>query len=238
MIDILTFGGKSLSDFNTYWDGSKVFVKPVKQYNKYDVPGRNGSLTRSQKAFGNVTISFSCFIRRDFKKYYSQLVDYLNSLDGYQRLETTTEPDVFRMAVFHSAVTPTTGSWNHSGKFTIEFDCMPQQFLKSGEVPVEILPNKEFILKNPAYQSAKPMIKVTGTGQFSVNGQTVIVSSNPGTVYIDSELMDSYAIVSGAYVNMNPYVVVPEGYVLLRQGENVIATDSITVEITPRWFRI
>lgn len=238
MMARLTFGGKSFSDFNTFWDGSKVFVKPMKNYDIYDIPGRNGALSMSKKYFGNVTVSFNCFIRQDFKKNYSQLIDYLNSFDGYQRLETTTEPDIFRMALFHSAVDPTTGAWNHSGQFTLTFDCMPQQFLKIGEIPVQIGKYSEQVLNNPTYQKARELIKVTGTGSFYVNGEKVTVYQNSNGVYIDSELMDCYAIENGIAVNMNPSVDVPEGFVPLVSGDNIIQSENVSLEITPRWWRV
>ena len=234
----LTFGGKSFSDFNVFWDGSKVFVKPQKNYNTYDIPGRNGALTASRKYFGNVTVSFNCFIRQNFKKNFSQLMDFLNSFDGYQRLETTTESDVYRMALFHSSVDPSTGAFNHYGQFTLSFDCMPQEFLKSGEIPVEVPKYAEFILNNPTYQKAKPLIKVTGTGSFSINGETATVYTNDTGVYIDCELMDCYEIQNGVVINRNPAVDVPEGFMPLTSGENIIKTQNVALEITPRWWRL
>lgn len=234
----LTYGGKSFSDFNTFWDGSKVFAKPIKNYNIYDIPGRNGSLTASRKYFGNLTVSFDCFIRQDFKKNFSQLIDYLNSMDGYQRLETTTEPEIYRMALFHSAVDPSTGAFNHYGKFTITFDCMPQAFLKSGEIPVEIPQYSTEVLNNPTYQKAKPLIIVNGVGTFYVNGQEVTVNSNPGNVYIDSELMDCYSNTGGVIGNMNPYVIVPEGFINLVSGDNTIETKGVSLSVMPRWWRV
>ena len=233
----LTFGGKSFSDFNVFWDGSKVFVKPQKNYNTYDIPGRNGALTASRKYFGNVTVSFNCFIRQNFKKNYSQLMDYLNSFDGYQRLETTTEPDVYRMALFHSAVDPSTGAFNHYGQFTLSFDCMPQQFLKIGENAVDIAKDGEQVLFNPTYQTARPLIKVDGVGSFTVNGSQVVVTENNGNTYIDCDIMDCYETVNNQLVNRNPDVSM-EDFPVLIPGENVITTFRCSLEIVPRWWRV
>lgn len=238
-MDRLTFGGKSFSDFNTFWDGSQVFVKPEKKYNIYDVPGRNGALTASGKYYGNVTVSFNCFIRQDFKKNYSQLIDYLNSFDGYQRLETTTEPDIFRMAVFHSSVEPKTGAFNHYGQFTLQFDCMPQQFLKIGENPISVGRNVVKTINNPTYQASRPIIKVgSGVGSFTINGEEIVVNSSQGNVIVDCDAMDCYEYVNGNLVNRNPDVTIPGGFPTLKSGVNEITTFNVSLEITPRWWRV
>ena len=80
----MTFGGKALSDFNVFWDGSQVFTKPPKTFEKYSIPGRNGDLVVSRNRYDNVIVPFNCFIRKDFERNFSDLMDYLNSFEGYQ----------------------------------------------------------------------------------------------------------------------------------------------------------
>lgn len=134
----LTYAGVDFSEFKCWWDGSQVFRKPNKIINRYQIPYRNGDLIRSTEAFENVEISFNCFIKEDYEENYSNLVNYLNSFNSYQRLETSAEPSIYRMALLHAVIEPETGQFLKDGRFTITFDCMPQEWLKSGENEMSI----------------------------------------------------------------------------------------------------
>lgn len=134
----LTYAGVDFAEFKCWWDGSQVFRKPNKIVNRYQIPYRNGDLIRSTEAFENVEISFNCFIKEDYEENYSNLVNYLNSFDSYQRLETSAEPSIYRMALLHAVIEPETGQFLKDGRFTITFDCMPQEWLKSGEAEMSI----------------------------------------------------------------------------------------------------
>ena len=129
----LTYAGKDFSEFSCWWDGSQVFEKPAKIAQNYQIPFRNGDLIRSTEAFENVPIRFNCFIKENYEENYSELVNFLNSFDTYQRLETSAEPSIYRMAFLHAVIEPETGQFLKDGQFTIVFDCMPQEWLKSGE---------------------------------------------------------------------------------------------------------
>lgn len=134
----LVYAGKDLREFACWWDGSKVFRKPSKKVDSYGIPFRNGDLFRSQMAFNNVQIVFNCYIKTDFEKNYTNLVNYLHSFDTYQKLETTAESDVYRMAHIHEEIEPTTGQFIKDGQFSLVFDCMPQEFLKIGDDEITV----------------------------------------------------------------------------------------------------
>lgn len=132
----MTFAGTSLSDFACYWDTSQVFRKPAKRVNSYGIPAHNGDYIISDRTYDNVTIMFNCYIKDDYEQNYSDLVNFLNSFDTYQRLETSAEPNIYRMAILHASIEPEMGQFLKDGQFTIEFDCMPQEFLKTGDSEV------------------------------------------------------------------------------------------------------
>ncbi len=75
----------------------------------------------------------------------------------------------------------------------MKFDCKPQRFLVSGENPVVFTENGTII--NPTLFESSPILKVTGNGMvaFGDNGEyRFVVSDNPGTITIDSEIMEAY----------------------------------------------
>lgn len=157
----LVFAGKDLREFACWWDGSKVFRKPSKKVDSYGIPFRNGDLFRSQMAFNNVQIVFNCYIKTDFEKNYTNLVNYLHSFDTYQKLETTSESDVYRMAHIHEEIEPTTGQFLKDGQFTLTFDCMPQEFLKIGDDEITVQN------QTPVYRGKS--LQIENTGQSTVS---------------------------------------------------------------------
>lgn len=133
------FGGRKSSDFGVWASGLAIFDTPAKRYEMIDVPGRNGSLTIEDGSFENIELTFKdCFIPSNFAENFSALKSYLYSLKGYQRLELSWLPNEYRLATFVDGIEPDVKNWDGKGKFDLTFNCKPQRFLKSGEIPVEI----------------------------------------------------------------------------------------------------
>lgn len=91
MIERITFAGKNFMDFQTFYDGSLTFSKPAKDVEFFSVPGKNGDLSISNDRFSNIEIRIPCFIRRNFRVNFSALLDFLTSIEGYQKLETNSK---------------------------------------------------------------------------------------------------------------------------------------------------
>ena len=172
----LVYAGKDFSEFKCWWDGSQIFRKPAKRIDKYSVPFRNGELFRSQYSFDNVQIVYNCFIKEDYQTNYSDLINYLNSFDKYQILQNSVEADTYRMAIFHAEVEPTTGQFLKDGKFTLTFDCMPQEFLTSGDTPVNVsnvykrYTGKTVYIDNPTGQSEVTLFRADFSPKQDLNG--------------------------------------------------------------------
>jgi len=168
----LTYAGKPLSEFGVWVDNSKIYRKPMKRYTGYDIPARNGTLYQSDKKYDNVTMEFNCYIKKDFDTNFSNLVNYLNSFDTYQKLENSHNPNMFRLALFHEAVEVETGQFLKDGQFRLYFDCKPQEFFKIGDEFIDI--GTGIVLNNPSYQKSKPVFKVKVPSKVSINGEQVI----------------------------------------------------------------
>lgn len=129
----LTYAGKNLSDFSVWWDNSRIFNKPAKLFDSFSIPNRNGALLTSLKKFENIQIEYDCYIKDNFASNYADLVDYLTSFETYQRLENSEEPDTYRMGIFRAEISTETGQFLKDGRFTLVFDCKPQNFFNSGD---------------------------------------------------------------------------------------------------------
>lgn len=229
---VFTFGEVNLADYQCTYDGSELWRIPEKLVDTYSIPARNGDVIISQKKYSNITRPFSCYIRKDWVKNYNSLVNALSSIEGYARLETTEEEDVFVMASFHSGIEPSMWQFNERGTFTLNFDCKPQKWLKSGENAIFIDSSK--VLMNPTSQSAFPLIKVTGTGTITVNSSVLTLSQNTSTTIIDCETQDCYE----DSINRNGDLTINGGFPVLVKGENTVSVDGCTIELIPRWWRL
>lgn len=232
---ILTIDNKPLSDFNTYYDGSEWFNLPVKAVENISVPGRNGDLTVDGKRFENISIPFECYIPKDFRKHYRNLTNYIFSLKGYKRIESDEEPDVFRMGQIKNEITPKMGQFGKFGSFTITIDFQPQKWLKSGED--EYLVNSSITLSNPTFFEAKPLLKVKGTGTIRVNSDTLVLSTNTGTTFIDCEMQEVY---EGTINRNSDLTMTGDNLPVLLPGENDIEYSGGITEliVVPRWWRL
>ena len=229
----LTFNGKALSDFGVWFDGSVSFGSPERDVELVEVVGRNGALSISNDRFRNIEITFPCAIRTNFIDNYRNLMAFLNSSNGYCRLETTQEPNYYRLALFMNQTDPTGYKLNKHGRFDLVFQVMPQRFLKSGENWTTVSSS----LLNPTLFPSKPIIRVWGNGSLQINSVTVTVANSPYEyVDIDCELMDCYY----GSNNANSYVSFSTtDYVTLQSGVNSFVISGFTkVEVKPRWFEI
>lgn len=236
MKNYLTFGGVPTTDFNMWISGGGTYDAPERDTTAQTIAGRNGDLFLDNGRFNNIDVEYPAFIPREFESNIARFRAQFKRLIGYQRLEDTYHPDYYRMAVLPSNFAVSTTTRNLAGTLSLTFNCKPQRFLKSGENSITF--EEDGTLLNPTLFESKPLIRAYGTGDFSINGTPVTISSADTYTDIDSEIMDAYKVVNGIVVNKNPYVYIPK-YPTLINGENVIDLGTITkLEIIPRWWTI
>ena len=134
----LIFDGVNSRDYGIYITGDAVFNSPERDVEMIEIPGRNGAYALDKGRFSNIEVSYPAGIagdtEADFRQGISAFRNALASRKGYKRLEDEYNPDEYRMAVYKSGLEVTPKALK-SGEFTITFDCQPQRFLKSGEIP-------------------------------------------------------------------------------------------------------
>ena len=232
----LTFNGRSTHEFGIFISGESTYSAPERNVLSQEVAGRNGSLLFDMGNFKNISVKYPSYIVEDLPSRIRDFLNFAGSQIGYQRLEDTYHPYEYRMARFKTNPSiDTAGYMNRSGKFTLDFDCKPQRFLKSGENAVEFSTNG--IILNRTNFPSKPFIKVygTGTGSVGIGSETISITNLDGYMDIDCEIMDAY---KGA-VNCNKDVSFTDD-IVLNPGENNISFNGgiTSIEITPRWFII
>ena len=273
LLNHLTYDGVDSSSFGVFISGDGVFDAPARRGEIISIPGRNGSLFMDEGVFENITVEYPAFIGTGYEALFRQklgdLRSWLSSRGNYKRLTDTYHPDEFRLGVFREGLETDPEHMTRAGKFTMKFDCKPQRFLVSGEIPNVFLTNGTIV--NPTLFASLPLIKVTGNGTvaFGENGEyRFVVSNNPGTIWIDTEIMEAYLPAGEPYpwTDENDEQLVQElgiglelldgtlyptnmlGYIeffnsimpKIEPGEQPVRmSPTITrLEIIPRWWRL
>lgn len=136
----LTIDGENSLDYGVFITGKAVYNAPGRVVDMVTIPGRNGSLVIDQGRFENIEITYPAGAFGTTQTEYSSVMrafrNFLASRYRYVRLEDDYHPDEYRLGLFKSGLEADPVSMSRAGEFDIVFDCKPQRFLKSGEIPV------------------------------------------------------------------------------------------------------
>lgn len=218
-----------------------MYALPERDYDVVHIPGRNGDIVIDNGSYKNVSRTYDISVGEidgDFTKLAAGVSEWLHSCSGYARLEDSYEPDYFRQA-YYVADAEMENLFHKAGKMSVEFNCKPQRFLKSGELPVKF--RASGALYNPTFQESLPklVIDVSGSGSVTIGSYTITIEgiSSQTQIVIDSELQDVYEL--EAKTNLNDKVSFSSRlFPKLEAGLNsILLSGSISyVEVTPRWW--
>lgn len=216
--------------------GPVSFTAPAPVLETLQLPGRSGPLQRFTGAFEGVTGTARCFVLRPggLPQALAAVQRWVLGQPGYRRLETSEEPGFFRQAAVRCGA-QTELRAGALAAFVLEFDCKPQRFYKSGELPVT-LAQSGAALHNPGF-AALPLVTVygSGPGSLTVGGVTVQIKALEGSLTLDCELQDAYRGIE----NRNKEIYAP-AFPTLPPGESTVywTGEVQRLEITPRWWTL
>lgn len=236
---VVIFNGVSSLDYHIQVEHPPEYETPSKDYEIIHVPGRNGDIALDKGSFKNVARSYQIAVaslEEDFTTQVNRISEWLHSASGYARLEDSYEPEYYRLAMYEEG-NVIKNILGQAGRTTINFNCKPQRFLKSGDNVV--IAKSNCILRNPTGYKALPIITVIGTkaGTLRIGDYVVQISDIKNTITIDSEIQDVYSKTS----NRNSDVTLSSnGFPKLLPGENEISfSGGITsVEVIPKWWTL
>lgn len=234
-MDYLIFDGTSTQTYGVFLIGNGVYNAPEREFERISIPGRNGDLIIDNGRYSNFELEYDAIIYNNFNTNLSNLKNIFMSKIGYCRLEDTFYPDEYRMAKYSGAFEMESVRPGDIGHFILRFDCKPQRFLKSGETTTEF--TSYGTITNPTKMIALPLVRVYGTGQLSIGGNTIKINSNSSYTDIDCDLQDAFR----GSTNCNGNIELSSGkFFQLKPGNNSVSLGSgITrVAITPRWWRL
>ena len=208
----------------------------AREYEKITVPGRSGDLHIDSGRYANKQIQYICVVMSDADSVIDALDAALASKKGYCRLSDSFNPELYYLAQYTGEMSPSMAVKRDAARFSVTFDRKPQKYLLSGEQEISF--SARGYLFNPTFYEAKPLIKVTGTGQLTIGNQILTITQNPGNFVIDCETEDAYNSVT--LVNYNQYVETSlDSFPVLPSGQTGVAPASgMTVTVIPRWWTI
>lgn len=236
---LIVYGGVSSTNYGIVVSEAPSFDKSTRKRTIYNVPGRNGSVLFEEDAFEEKQRNYRVFLSDNKISNLSEVVtnftNWIYSQKGYQKLEDSFEPDIFRLAYFVGG-NDISNEMMQAGETTLSFMCRPERFLRSGDQEIEISNGDSLI--NPTNFSAKPLIYIEVASEETVTvsiGGKSIVANVDDYIYIDVERMNAYRLptenmnseVSGTFPTIDP-------------GSNGIGiTGTVTkVTIIPRYYTI
>lgn len=175
---IVAFNGVTSKSLGIEVESFPTYEFPEREYEVISVPGRNGDLYIDKGSYKNVNAKYDLAIgSHEIEQPYlaEKLVSWLTSAKGYCRLEDSYYPEIYRMALYKKSGS-ISNIMNHGGRLSVDFECKPQKFLKIGEVKTTFSQSGTII--NPTLQVAKPLLKVTGRGNGSININNKIINVN------------------------------------------------------------
>lgn len=234
----LIIDGKSTKDFDVFLSGDGTFKAAEKQLDEFTIPGRNGTFHYKSNTFKNVIVPYDCFIYRHFKDNVAAFRNFLLSKDGYVRIEDTHHPDEFRLGMFHNEFEPEVFVDLTAAQFTLEFDCKPERWLKSGE-EFKYFEKGTSSIRNPYYFASKPIIRCYGAteGSVSIGGVTVTVTGVDAKNYVDIDCEEQEVHYGNDYTFNQRTTLVNGKFPTIKPGVNsVVVTGFVGASIKPRWW--
>lgn len=231
----LTIDGKNCSEYGVWISGGGTFNAPPRDMDTISIPGRDGDIFFDNGRFQNINVTYPAFISKRFASRMDDFRAWLCSKHHYVKIEDSYHPDEFRLGVFKGGLTVSTTARNLSGSFNLTFNCKPQRYLKSGEMPVRFTASGS--IYNPTEYAAKPLIKCYGTGgTVTIGGVAVTVTGCTNHVVLDCDLMESY---EGDTSRNGTTTLVNGEFPTLGAGASAVTFSGFSrVEITPRWWKL
>lgn len=236
---MIIWAGTSSEDVGMVIQHYPKVIIPARKREVQAVPGRSGDIVIEFDTFENYEQQYDCFLDAKalggLNTVIPKVSDWLLGNSGYQRLEDTYFPDVYRMAYVVNAI-EFTSTFNEYGSGTLTFNCAPEKYFKMGEEEITLTKNQK--LFNPSSFKAKPIITITGNGSegyLYFNNKGMRFPNVPTSAVIDIKEHTIYAGSTRLESNM---VGMYEAFEMEKET-TITWTGGITgVKIIPRWWTV
>ena len=161
--DYFTYAGTASTTYGCVIQTRPSYIAPERVVERFNVRGRTGDLIIDTGAYNNVDVTYSVFVPH---ANVSDFINWIKGQVGYQRLEDTYEPDIYRKAACISNF-EAESVFSQFNQTDIVFNCKPQRYLKSGETATTLTTSGGTMYN--AYEEALPLITINGSGNVTLS---------------------------------------------------------------------
>ena len=193
--EIAVINGRDSRDFGIYLIDGNIFDYPKREVEYLTVPGRSGSLTIDKGRWENIDMTYTFAAYTDAVPKLNAWKEFLLASVGYSRIDTSIEPEIYRMGVLKSATSPKLSMTGGGGTIDVTFSCMPQKWLKAdndNDEYIQLTNNMTVI--NPTNFDAKPLLSLTA----SQVGATIQFLN-----YLHDKTDDDYYLIAESIMKVN-----------------------------------
>lgn len=244
-----SFNGRSLLDFGAVMRQRPTYNIAVRDINLSALPYRSGDEINDSGRYKN--ISFSIPIRTipplcalEPSEFSRTLSDWLIPGNGntYRIYRDTYNLGFYRKAVI-TDIDPVVAVKRDVLETKITFNADPFLYSDAGLTPVVFTADNTYTvsesLTNPFTRESLPIIKITGSGDFSCifGGHAIIANDVEGGIVFDSPRQEIYDLTGAACNGLVSTIKLP----VLMPGANQVYVTSeaaFSVEVTPNWRRL
>lgn len=208
------------------------FLTPLRDVETIAIPGRDGLLTLDNGRWNTTTGKYQCFIQSGYADKKNDIQVWLSQI-GFVRLEDTFDSNVYRMARF-DGIDEVKVLDNDIARFDINFEFMPQKWLKEGETQISVGSSDK--VRNPTQFDAKPIITVNGSGDgtLRIGSNTITLANITNGLTINSDFCRTYVGTTPMDDRMSgEYPTLPPGDTTIRWSGGITS-----VKIVPRWWTL
>lgn len=215
-------------------------LPPIQRAGKRDepftIPFRSGNLHIQDGSYDEVIKQVGCYLPYEQGVTVAELRAIRSWLSGSGRVSFS--DDAGREYQAHIISQIDFAQWvtgYDDREFTVYFECVPYAY-HTGVADITVTASGTTV-SNPGTAEARPLLAVTGSGDVTLmaGGGIVQLDGMSGTVYLDCEDEEAYAVVSGARESRNH--IMSGEFPVIAPGNSLVSwTGSVTrVVITPRW---
>lgn len=230
--------GISSDDVNLIVEHYPARPIPKRKTEVFSIPGRSGDIIQTEDAWENVIQPYDIYLSAEepgLPIVARKAIEWL-MVPGYQRLEDSYDPDIFRLAAFTGGQ-ELENILNMFGRATIEFNCKPQRYLVSGARFLKLSNGGSLV--NPTGYTALPTFRVYGSGAGVLTvGSYSLSLSDCDSIALDCEEEEAFRFVPNLGTNLNS--TVSGDYPRLSAGSSKISWSGgiRAVDVAPRWYSL
>lgn len=238
MLSFFEYNGKRSDEMNLTISPETAETSPGHDIEFIEVMGKDGELAIDNERLKAFPYPIHTNFRpkdKNIDAAASDISRWLKTDVRYKPLLLSWQPNYVYIAIFYEQfdIKETLPKF---GKLPLNFRCQPYKYRKDGQESISLTNGQT--LTNKEKRVAKPLIKVTGTGNVTLKNNGVdwaILSSVDEHITIDSKSMSVYKDKLFQFTKMNANL--SPLFPVLSPGNNTITwTGSVeSVEIIPRW---